>query len=108
MSSEITLTGGEITLLKQIGMSGGSVFGKILVSRIEKEDAGEFLDTLKGLMDQGFVVSNRVNLRQIEEVQRAFFRVNPAHVVELRDAVHPARRRERERAEQASRKRRRR
>jgi len=97
MSTEITLNGGEITLLKQIGLSGGQIYGKILVGRIDKADAAEFLDTLLGLIDQGYVLSNRVNIRLLEDVERAFFRVNAAHIVELRDAVHPSRKRERER-----------
>ena len=108
MSSEINLTGGEIALLKQIGLSGGQQYGKILLSRIERDDAGEFLDTLRGLLDQGYIVSNRVNIRVIEDVETAFFRANPAQIVELRDAMHPSRRRERERTEQQQRRRRRR
>ena len=106
MSREINLTGGEITLLKQIGLSGGQMFGKILVGKVEEEQSAEFLDTLLGLIDLGYVLSNRVNLRTLEEVEKAFFRVNAAHLVELRDAVNPSRRRERERSQQRRRRRR--
>ena len=108
MSREINLTGGEITLLKRIGLSGGQVSGRLLVMDVEKEEVGEFLDTLLGLIDQGYLLSNKVNLRLIEDVERASFRANPVCVVELRDAINPSRRRERERTERQQRMRRRR
>jgi hypothetical protein len=97
MSRELTLDGGEITVLKKIGLSGAQVYGRVLVESLEKEEISMFLDTLVGLMEQNYVLSNKVNIRMIEDVERAFFRVNPAFAVELRDAVSPARRRERER-----------
>jgi hypothetical protein len=99
MGREITLSGGEITLLKRIGLSGGQMSGKLLVNDVEKEEVGEFLETLIGLLDQDYIVSNKVNIRKMEDVERATFRANPTHIVELRDAVHPSRRRERERSE---------
>ena len=62
----------------------------MLIDRIEEMETGEFLDTLFGLIDQGYVFSNKVNIRLIEEVERAFFRVNAAYSKDLRDAVNPA------------------
>src|ERR1051325_1573719 len=97
MSRELTLDGGEITVLKKIGLSGAQVYGKLLVDNLEKDEIPIFLETLIGLMDQNYVLSNKVNIRMIEDVERAFFRVNPTFAGELRDAVSPARRRERER-----------
>lgn len=99
MAREITLSGGEITLLKRIGLSGGQMSGRLLVNDVEKEEIGEFLETLVGLIDQDYIVSNKVNIRKIEDVERAFFRANPTHIVELRDAIHPSRRREQERSQ---------
>ena len=61
-------------------------------------ETAEFLDTLIGLIDQGYVLSNKVNIRVIEDVERAFFRVNPADSKDLRDAVNPGRKRDQERA----------
>jgi hypothetical protein len=97
MGREIKLDGGEITLLKKIGLSGAPVYGKLLVDRIEGMETGELLDTLLGLIDQGFVLTNKVNLRTMEDVEKAFFRVNAAYAKDLRDAVNPGGRRERER-----------
>ena len=99
MAREIILDGGEITLLKKIGLSGAQVYGKMLIDRVEGMEPAEFLDTLSGLIDQGFVLSNKVNIRLIEDVERAFFRVNAAYAKDLRDAVNPGRKRDRERAE---------
>ena len=98
-SREIKLNGGEISILKKIGLSGSPVFGKLLVDKIEEMETGEFLDTLAGLIDLGYVISNKVNIRLMEDVQRAFFRVNPTHTKDLQDAVNPSRKRERERQE---------
>jgi hypothetical protein len=99
MGREIKLDGGEISILKKIGLSGSPLYGKLLLDRIEEMETGEFLDALSGLIDQGYVISNKVNIRLKEDVEKAFFRVNPAHAKELQDAVNPSRKRERERAE---------
>ncbi|MEY2483729.1 MAG: hypothetical protein QOG51_810 [Verrucomicrobiota bacterium] len=99
MGREIKLDGGEITLLKKIGLSGAPLLGKLLLDRIEEMETGELLDTLCGLIDQGYVLSNKVNVRSMEDVQKAFFRVNPAYSKDLQDAVNPSRRRERERSD---------
>ena len=99
MGREIKLDGGEISILKKIGLSGAQLYGKLLIDRIEEMETGEFLDTLCGLIDQGYVLSNKVNIRLMEDVEKALFRVNPAYGKDLQDAVNPARRRERERAE---------
>jgi hypothetical protein len=99
MGREIKLDGGEISILKKIGLSGSPLFGKLLLDRIEEMETGEFLDTLAGLIDQGYVISNKVNIRLIGDVEKASFRVNPAFSKDLQDAVNPSRKRERERAE---------
>jgi hypothetical protein len=99
MGRDIKLDGGEISLLKKIGLSGTPLFGKLLIDRIGEMETGEFLDTLCGLIDLGYVVSNKVNIRVMEDVEKAFFRVNPAFTKDLQEAVNPARKRERERQE---------
>jgi hypothetical protein len=99
MGGEIKLNGGEITILKKIGLGGAPLFGKLLVEPIEEMETGEFLDTLCGLIDLGYVLSNKVNIRLMADVEKAFFRVNPTHSKELQEAVNPARKRERERQE---------
>ena len=94
MGREIKLDGGEITVLKKIGLSGTPVYGKMLVDRAEGMETAEFLDTLVGLIDQGYVIANKVNIRLMEDVEQAFFRVDSAYAKDLRDAINPGRRRE--------------
>ena len=94
MAREINLGGGEITLLKKIGLGGGQMYGKLLIDRVDGMETAEFLETLIGLIDQGYVLSNKVNIRLIEEAEKAFFRVNAAYAKDLRDAVNPGRKRD--------------
>ena len=108
MPRELTLDGGEITLLKRIGLSGGQIYGRLLIDDLEDEEIPTFLETLTGLLEQNYVLSNKVNIRMVEDVEKAFFRVNPAFAVALRDATNPSRRRERERDRDRTRRRRRR
>ena len=99
MGREIKLDGGEISVLKKIGLSGAPLYGKLLAERIEDMETGEFLDTLAGLIDQHYVLSNKVNIRLMEDVEKASFRTNPTYAKDLQEAVNPARKRERERQE---------
>ena len=96
MQREIKLDGGEITILKTLGLSGTQMFGKQLIDHMGEMETAEFIDTLNGLISLGYVLSNKVNLRVMEDVERAFFRVNGAYAHDLRDALNPGRRRERE------------
>ncbi len=97
MSHDIKLGGGEISMLKALGMGGAPVAGKQLRERAGDMETAEYLDTLKGLISQDFVVANKVNVRTIEDADTALFRVNPAQARELRDALIPGRKRDQER-----------
>ena len=94
---EIKLSGGEISLLKSLGLSGTPVQGKQLIARAGELEPAEFLDTLDGLVSAGYVISNKVNIRLMEDVEHAFFRVNASYARDLREAINPGRRRERDR-----------
>ena len=96
MRREINLSGGEITLLKTMGLSGGPVYGKLLLERVGEMEAAEFLDELNGLIQLGYVLCDKVNVRTMGDVERAVFRVNASYARDLRDAIQPGRRRERE------------
>ena len=94
MGHEIQLNGGEITILKAIGLSGSAMGGKFLLDRIEEVEAGEFIYTLGGLMAMGYLLATKVNIRTLEDVERASFRVNPSYAHDLKGALDPNRRRE--------------
>jgi hypothetical protein len=96
MDREIYLSGGEITLLKTMGLSGTPVYGKLLVEQVGEPEEAEFLDELNTLIELGYVLSDKVCVRKMEDVERAVFRVNPSYARELKDAIQPSRRRERE------------
>jgi len=97
MAREIKLDGGEITILKTIGLSGAQLYGKQLLERMNDMETAEVLDTLNGLISLGYVFSNKVNLRLIEDVEHAFFHVNSAYARDLRDAISPGRHRDQDR-----------
>ena len=99
MGREIKLDGGEITILKKLGLSGTPLLGKLLIDRMGEMETAEFLDSLIGLIDLGYVLCNKVNIRLMEDVEKASFRTNPAFSKDLQDAVNPSRKRERERQE---------
>jgi hypothetical protein len=96
MKREINLSGGEITLLKTLGLSGTPTYGKVLAESIGEMVQAEFLDELSGLIEQGYVLADKVNIRTMEDVERSVFRVNASYARDLKDAIQPGRRRERE------------
>lgn len=97
MQREIKLNGGEITILKSIGLSGTQMYGKLLLDRIDEMEKAEILDTMEGLLSLEYLMSNKVNVRTMEDIEKSFFRVNPAYAKDLRDAINPGRRRDRDR-----------
>ena len=94
MAREIHLSGGEITILKAIGLTGTGMAGRFLLDRVEELEAGELIDTLDGLQAMGYILATKVNIRTLEDVGRASFRVNPSYAHDLKDALDPNRRRE--------------
>ena len=96
MNREINLSGGEITLLKTLGLSGTPTYGKLLVEQVSEIGEAEFLDELSGLMEQGYVLADKVNVRTMEDVERSVFRVNASYARDLKDAIQPGRRRDKE------------
>jgi hypothetical protein len=94
MAREIHLDGGEISVLKAIGLGGMQIHGKMLRERIEDLEDAEFLDTLDGLISLGYVLSSKVNVRTMDDVERSLFRVNQSYARDLKDAINPSRARE--------------
>jgi hypothetical protein len=94
MKREINLSGGEITLLKTLGLSGTPTAGKQLKDSIGDMETAEFLDELNGLIMLGYVLSSKVNISSMDDVERSFFRVNASYARDLRDAISPGRKRE--------------
>ena len=65
-----------------------------MLDRIEEVEAGEFIDTLDGLLAMGYLLATKVNIKTLEDVERTSFRVNPSYAHDLKVALDPSRRRE--------------
>jgi hypothetical protein len=89
---EISLEGGEITVLKAIGFGGTNVTGETLVERLPSLETAELIDTLQGLMMFGYVVADRQSFHEIEDLNRTTFHVNSGYSKDLRAAIDPTRR----------------
>ena len=96
MARDINLNGGEITILKAIGLSGAPAHGKQLAEQMGELETAEFLDELNGLISLGYVLSDKVNLYSLEDIQKSTFRVNASYSRDLKDAIHPGRARDRD------------
>jgi hypothetical protein len=81
-------------MLKTLGLSGTASSGKMLIERSNSMEDAEFLDTLDGLMQMGYVLSSKVNVSKKEDVERSSFRVNPSYSRDLKDAMRPTGRKE--------------
>jgi hypothetical protein len=88
-ASNINLDGTEITIIKALGLMGSECDGKTLFERCKGLDGPDFLDTLKGLMDVGFVDGDNNVFYSLEEIEKLKFRVNPGYLKEIRDALDP-------------------
>ena len=73
MPREIKLDGGEITMLKSIGLSGTQMYGKLLLERSTTWSRPNFSRRSMGLISLGYVISNKVNVRTMEDVERVLF-----------------------------------
>ena len=87
--SEIHLDGGEVMMLKALGLGGTSVDGETLTERVPGLEEAEFMDTLRGLIMLGYVNSDKRSLHDIKDVHIANFHVNSGYSRELKEALDP-------------------
>ena len=93
----LNLNGGEIAILKALGLSGAATFGKQLLERTGEIHPGELIDDLHGLIMCGYVLSDKSAIRTVEEIERATFRVNANYMRDLKEAIRPSHEPERRR-----------
>jgi hypothetical protein len=86
---EIQLDGGEITILKALGLSGTPIYGKLLLDKVKEMAKGELIDTLTGMLSMGYILSSKVNILKLEDVEHSSFRINPSYSRDLRSALRP-------------------
>ncbi|MEA3212029.1 MAG: hypothetical protein QOE70_5086 [Chthoniobacter sp.] len=86
---ELHLDGGEIAVIKALGLSGSDMTGDDLMTRCDDLAEAELIDTLKSLMMLGYVVSDRSSFHNKEELKSITFRVNSGYIKDLREALSP-------------------
>jgi hypothetical protein len=89
MASNINLDGGEISILKAIGMSSGEVSGDQLAERVSDLVEAELLDAMKVLVMMGYVVTDTPSFSKVADFQRAKFHVNSGYSRDLKEAMDP-------------------
>lgn len=89
MGREINLDGTELTVIKALGIGGSEIDGATLMMRCDSLDVAELIDTVKGLMDLGYVDGDSDCFYSKEQLEEAHFRVNSGYAKDLKDALDP-------------------
>lgn len=89
MSREISLSGGDVSVLKALGLSGGTVGGKALMDRLGGMEAVEIVDALDSLMMLDYVLCDLPAIKGPDDLKHANFNVNTAMLRDLREALAP-------------------
>ena len=89
MAREISLSGGDVSVIKALGLSGSQMSGKTLLGRLSAMEGAEVVDTLGGLVQMDYVLCDVDRLRSVEDMQEASFSVNTAMLRDLREALMP-------------------
>ena len=87
MGREIQLDGTEISVVKALGIGGGEIDGGTLIERCPELDLAELIDTVRGLIMQGFVEADSNAFYSAEEMEDVNFRVNSGYAKDLKDAL---------------------
>lgn len=86
---DLNLDGGEVSVIKAIGLSGSDVSGEELIKRCPELIPAELMETVKGLMMLGYVVADPGTFHDIEELKRVTLHVNSGYSKDLREALNP-------------------
>jgi hypothetical protein len=89
MGREIQLDGAEISIIKALGASSSEIDGMTLITRCQELEVAEIIDTLRGLMSQGFVDADSNAFYTEEDMEKVNFRINSGYSKDLKDAIDP-------------------
>jgi hypothetical protein len=89
MGREIQLDGAEVSVIKALGISSSEIDGASLLARCQDLELAEIIDTLHGLISQGYVESDISSFYGKEEMEKANFRVNSGYAKDIKDALDP-------------------
>jgi len=87
--SNITLDGGEISIIKALGFGGGDTGGDVLLERVSDLAFAEVVDSLQSLVQMGYVIADKGSFNNSEEFKKTNFHVNSGYARELKDAMDP-------------------
>jgi hypothetical protein len=89
-STEINLDGGEVSIIKALGLSSSEMTGEDLMDKVSTDVLpAELIDCMKGLMDLGYVDSDKSSFYNMDEFKAIHFRVNSGYAKDLREALSP-------------------
>lgn len=87
---DIHLDGGEISIIKALGIGSGEMNGVDLMARLGGDLVpAELIDTLKGLISMGYIEADKNAFYNAEDLGTVFFRVNSGYAKDLREALDP-------------------
>ena len=87
---EINLDGGEVSVIKALGVGSGEMNGEDLITRLGGDLVpAELIDTLKGLIMMGYVEADKNAFYKAEDLKSVHFRVNSGYSKDLREALSP-------------------
>lgn len=87
--NDLNLDGAEISVLKALGLGSGGITGEDLVKRVQDLEPAELIDTLKGLIGQGFVDADKDAFYSLEELGPIHFMVNSGYTKDIKEALDP-------------------
>ncbi len=89
MAHDIQLDGTEISVIKALGIGGSEIDGEALRERCSELETSELVDTLKGLISQGYVSADNDSFYDAKGMDKLFFRVNSGYAKALKNALDP-------------------
>jgi hypothetical protein len=88
-TNNISLDGGEISVLKALGFGGSAISGDQMLERVPDMVFAELGDALQGLVAMGYVDADRTSFHTEEDFKKTFFHVNTGYSRDLKDALDP-------------------
>ncbi len=89
MAKELNLDGGEISIIKAMGLGGTEMSGAQLLLKVSDLLDAELIDCLHGLISQGYVISDTASFKTLDDLKRASFHVNSGYSKDLKEALDP-------------------
>ena len=89
MGHGINLSGGDISMIKAIGLAGSAVSGETLMQRCVGMGDAEVIESLKDLIAIGYVVADNETFHSGSDIAKIQFRVNTSYSRDLKEALDP-------------------